>query len=175
MRQYWLWIMIYVLFLLEGSILKWIIPSLWQSKVSVVPHLVLIVILFVALYVGRHYALICGLAFGFLQDIVYYGHALGVHSFSLGLAGYAIGLAGRLAPRQLFNTIVLIMMGNVLYDLLVFGIYRFFLRVVSIDFEWIILYRMLPSLIINVIFALLIYVPIRKMLENMKVFEIMED
>lgn len=74
MQRYVISIFLFVLFLLEGTILEWIIPPVWQSKVLVAPHLVLVGVLLVALYKNRYQALAYGLAFGFLQDFIYYGH-----------------------------------------------------------------------------------------------------
>lgn len=166
MQRYVISIFLFVLFLLEGTILEWIIPPVWQSKVLVAPHLVLVGVLLVALYKNRYQALAYGLAFGFLQDFIYYGHALGVYSFSMGLVGYVAGLTFRLPYQGLFTSLVVVMLGSFAYDTTVYGIYRFFLGVIRLDFQWTFLHQMLPSMLFNALIALLMYVPARKWLEK---------
>jgi rod shape-determining protein MreD len=154
------------LFLLEGTVIKWLLPDAWQSHVYVVPHFVLVVILFIGLYMNRHYALVYGMIFGLLQDIVYYEHALGLYAFTIGLTGYMAGLVARWFPFRGLSAVAMIVCGSLLYELLLYGLYRYLLNVVSVDIGWTFMYKMLPSLLFNLGFALLIYIPIGKLLEQ---------
>ncbi|PYI52249.1 rod shape-determining protein MreD [Paenibacillus flagellatus] len=166
MRRYGITIVLFVLFLLEGTILEWIIPPVWQSTVLVVPHVVFVGVLLVGLFKNRYQALGYGLAFGMLQDFIYYGHALGVHSFSMGLVGYVAGLAFRAASRGVVISLIAAALGSFAYDSLVYGIYRFFLGVVRLDYQWTFLHQILPSMLFNALIALLLYMPARKWFED---------
>lgn len=175
MKKYAVWLLLFGLFLLEGTLLEWLIPAYWQTQIYVVPHFSLVVILYISVFVNRYYGLGTGLAYGFLQDIIYYGHALGVYSFAMGIAGYAVGLIVRRGPQQLFPSLQLMILGLILYDLMVYGIYRYFLRVASVEFQWMLMHQLLPSLFVNLLFALAVYVPLRNLLEHMSAFVQNED
>jgi rod shape-determining protein MreD len=166
MRRYRIFFGLFVLFLLEGTVMSWIIPPVWQSSVLVAPHLVLVGVLFATLYKNRYHGLAYGIAFGLLQDFIYYGHALGVYSFSMGLVGYLFGLAFRFSSRGIFISLVAAILGSFAYDSLVFGIYRFFLGVVHTDYQWMFMHQILPSMLFNALIALLLYMPARKWLED---------
>jgi rod shape-determining protein MreD len=73
---------------------------------------------------------------------------------------------------RMYSSIVISMFvigsGNLFYDLLLYGINRLF-RITSVPFEWVFLHQMLPSMLINLLFALAIYVPVRRMFESLPV------
>ncbi|RAV01208.1 rod shape-determining protein MreD [Paenibacillus sp. YN15] len=162
-----LFALVMVLFLLEGTVLKWIIPSVWQGNVAVSTHFTLVVIMFIGLYYNRHLSLFYGLGFGLLHDIVYYGPTMiGAYSFSMGVIGYVCGLASsRSRPNILFSMFI-ITMGNFLFEGILYSLYRLF-QVTKDTPQWMFFHIMLPSVLINLLFALLIYVPLRKWLEDM--------
>jgi rod shape-determining protein MreD len=151
-----------LLFVLEGTIMPWIIPAGYGARI--VPHFVLVAIIFTALYTDRHRALLLGVSFGFLQDIVYFGHLLGVHSFIMGLLGYFIGLLLDRRKATLLMAISVIGFACILYDSVIFFIYRVF-RITGETYAWALLNHILPSLFLQLAFALACYVPARRMLE----------
>lgn len=162
MRRYLIFLILLVMFLLEGTVVQWIIPTAWQTRVLVAPHLVLVVVLYVSLFKSRYQGLAYGIGFGLLQDFIYYGHALGVYSFSMGLVGYVFGLLFRFSARGIVISLMAAALGSFAYDSLVYGIYRVFLRVIPIDYQWTFLHQILPSMLLNALVALLLYMPIRK-------------
>jgi rod shape-determining protein MreD len=165
LRHNALWLSMLGIFILEGSLLQWFIPEAWQSAVHVAPHFILILVLYIGLYKNRHTALVYGLAFGLLQDLIYYSPMLGPQSFSMGLTGYLAGLAHRRIHNSIVVSIIVIASCHLLYDLLVFGLYRLF-RVTHLDLQWMFFHQMLPSMLINLLFALAIYVPVRNYFEK---------
>jgi rod shape-determining protein MreD len=165
MQRYFLPVIIYVLFLFEGTVMPLIIPSAWQSRIDVAPHFTFIIILFIAIYVSRHWALAYGLIFGMIHDIVYYGPMIGPYTFGFGLIGYLIGLISLRSKANMLTSMLLILLGNFLLELILFGIYRIF-QITHLSIDFALTHLMLPSMLINLLFAILIYVPIRKLLEN---------
>jgi len=166
MRRYLIFVILFVLFLLEGTVVQWLIPPVWKSSVLVVPHLVLVGVLYTSLFKSRYQGLAYGLGFGMLQDFIYYGHALGVYSFSIGLVAYVMGLAFRSSTRGIVVSLLAVTIGSFAYDSLVYGIYRLFLGVIQIGYRWTFLHEILPSMLFNALIALLLYMPIRKWLED---------
>ncbi|WP_340025354.1 rod shape-determining protein MreD [Paenibacillus sp. FSL K6-1096] len=162
MRRSVLILVLFLLFIIEGTILPWLIPDAWEMRI--IPNLVFIVILFVTVYHHRHTALILGLSFGMLHDVVFYGRILGAHSFTMGLSAYLIGLVFQIprAPLPLMMTVVLL--GSLLEDSMLFGIYSVF-NLGQQPYNWALLHHMLPTMLFHFAAGLLLYVPLRRQLE----------
>ncbi|NQX45958.1 rod shape-determining protein MreD [Paenibacillus tritici] len=162
MRRPVLILLLFLLFILEGTILPWLIPDVWEMRM--IPNLVFIVILFVTVYHHRHTALIMGLCFGMLHDVVFYGRILGAHSFAMGLSAYLIGLIFQIprAPLPLMMTVVLL--GSLLEDSMLFGIFKVF-NLSQEPYNWALLHHMLPTMLFHFAAGLLLYIPLRRQLE----------
>lgn len=165
MRRSVLVLLLFLLFIVEGTIMPWLLPDAWEMRI--IPNLVFIVILFVTVYHHRHTALILGLTFGMLHDVVFYGRILGAHSFAMGVSAYLIGLIFQLprAPLPLMMTVVLL--GSLLEDSVLFAIYSVF-NLSRVSYDWALLHHMLPTMLFHFAVALLLYVPLRKQIEQLK-------
>lgn len=155
-----------ILFLIETTWFHWFIPADWQHYIVLSPRFVLAVILFVALFGSRHIALIMGLVFGLLYDFTFYGYMIGPYAFGMGLVGYVAGLVFNQANMTFLTTIPLIALGLFSFELLNFGVYRLF-RIVEFSFGYTFIHHILPSLLFNLLFALILYSPLRFVLEKM--------
>jgi rod shape-determining protein MreD len=151
-----------LLFMLETTIVPWLIPTPMHGRIA--PHFVFVAALYAGLYANRHAALIIGLIFGLLQDITFYGHMLGVHTLLMGSTAYLAGrvLEGRRAP--MLAALAVIALCCFLYDAAAYGIYRVF-RVTHEPFEFVLLHSIAPSLFLQTGFALAVYVPARRLFE----------
>lgn len=163
MNRNWMIAFMFILFLIEGSLLPVCIPDAWQWRV--VPQWVFIFILYHAVYQGRHSALIMGLGFGFLQDIVYYGHMLGPHAFNMGLSGYLTGLLFSARNTSMIAMIMIAVLGSFFYKTMLyatywlFSLHRMTLGYALFDF-------IIPSLFVQLVFAVVIYVPMRRWFDH---------
>jgi rod shape-determining protein MreD len=167
MKRNWLWLMLLALFILEGTLLQWMIPSVWQSRVYVAPHFILVSVIYIGLYVNRHSALVYGLVFGLLQDFMYYSPMLGPISFAMGLTAYLAGLMHRRLHSNIVVSMLVIGAGNLFFDCMIYGLYRLF-QITHLDLQWAFFHQMLPSMLINLLFALIVYVPVRKLFESIQ-------
>ncbi|HEX7055641.1 MAG TPA: rod shape-determining protein MreD [Bacilli bacterium] len=165
MRYRFLWLVLFGLFVCDGSLFPWLIPAGWTDAMKLSPHFLPIGIMFVALYVNRHAALVYGLVFGLLQDVFYYGHMLGPHMFTLGVVGYFIGIFYNRGRITLTANLIVLAYGLIAYDLLLFGIYHFF-AVTDYALGYVLYHSILPSLLINMLIALVLYVPFRLYFEG---------
>ncbi len=165
MRRSVLVLLLFLLFILQGTILPWLMPDSWQMRI--IPNLVFIVLLFVTVYHHRHTALVLGLAFGMLHDVVFYGRILGAHSFAMGLSAYLIGLVFQIprAPLPLMMTVVLL--GSLLEDSILFAIYSVF-NLTQVPYNWALLDHMLPTMLFHFAMGLVLYIPVRRQLELLK-------
>lgn len=158
---------LFLLFLLEGTWMFWIFPESWQTQVLIAPHFVLIIILYAGLFVHRHTGMIYGLSFGLLHDFIYTSPMLGPLSFSMGLTGYLAGLMNGRVYSSIVITMFVMAAGSLTNDFIVYGLYWIF-RVTQVDLEWLFIHQILPSMLFNLLFALAVYVPLRKRLEEMQ-------
>lgn len=154
-------------FVAESSLFPWIIPAEWRTDIQLYPKLMLVGIIYVGILTNRHAGAVLGVAFGLLQDVLFYGHMLGVNAFTFALAAYAAGLLLRSVPHNLFSIFMAQISALLLYELSLYGLYRLF-SVTDLDFSWAFLNGMLPSLLVGLLFALILYIPARKWLETPK-------
>lgn len=163
-RKFILISLLFLLFIIEGTIIPWLIPGAWQTRV--VPHLTYIAILFYAVYDNRHSALILGLTFGLLQDVVYYGALIGAYSFAMGFSCYILGLIFRSQRGRASMPLMMIvvMLGSLLLDTILFGTYSLF-ELTHQPLTWALMNHIIPTLFVHFAFALIIYVPLRRQLE----------
>jgi rod shape-determining protein MreD len=165
-RRSLIWLLLIFMFIIETTVFHWIIPAGWQEYLNISPHFVLTCILFVALYSHRHLALILGLAFGLLQDVTYYGHMIGPFSFGMGLTGYLTGLMFRRGSVSFLFAMFVMAFSLFYFELIIYGIYRLF-NIADEPLDWVLMFQVLPSLLFNLLFALLIYIPVRYLIERM--------
>ncbi|WP_308634760.1 rod shape-determining protein MreD [Paenibacillus silvisoli] len=150
-------------FLAEGTLYYWLLPDSMVGRI--VPHFTLAFVLFAALYRGRHTALILGMAFGMLQDLAFYGRIIGVHSFTMGLVGYMTGFLLERRRSTLMMALFMICVSTLVYDTIVYFIYRVF-RLTDQTFEWAVSNHIVPSVFLQILFSLAVYVPARRWFES---------
>lgn len=167
MRFTRLTLLLFGIFLLEGTWLNWLIPGDWQSRVLVAPHLVLVAVFFIGLYLDRKTAALYGLCFGLLHDIVYIGPMIGVYCFATGLMGYLAGWFPLRSHGNILTSLFFMAVGSFAFEWFIYGIYRVF-EITHVGVYRAFLYHMLPSVLMNLLFALIVYVPVRKLLEKVK-------
>jgi rod shape-determining protein MreD len=166
MTRHLLWLILFVIFILQGTIVTFLIPPSWQThQLYVSPHFVFVFVLFIGLFIHRHTALVYGLIFGLLHDFIYYDHMLGIYSFGMGLTGYLAGLVQRRQPNVIFYNLLIVGVSELIFEAINYGLNRLF-KISAIDLQFAFFHYMLPSVLFNLLFALLIYVPARKFLDH---------
>lgn len=151
-----------LLFVIEGAVMPWIIPAGFGHRI--IPQFIFVTVIFSALYSGRHYALLLGVSFGLLQDVVYFGHLIGAHAFIMGLLGYFTGVLLERRRSTIMMAIAIIGFACILYDTVIFFIYKVF-RITNESYAWALIDHILPSLFLQLAFALACYVPARRSFE----------
>ncbi|MCQ4088171.1 rod shape-determining protein MreD [Saccharibacillus sp. JS10] len=163
-RKQILVLLLFVLFLIEGSVLPWFLPKAWIPHLM--PNLVFVCVLFVAVYRHRYAGMVLGAVFGMLHDVVYYGAMLGPYSFTMGFTAYVLGLIFQLPKAPLPVMLTVVMLGSFILDNMLFGIYTVF-NFNEQTYDWALIQYMIPDLLFRLTFALIIYVPIRRQFDKM--------
>lgn len=164
LRRNIIWLPLFLLFLIETTLLHWIIPLSWHEHIQISPHFVFILILFVAIYSNHYFALVLGLVFGLLQDVLFYGYMIGPYSFAIGIIAYLTGMIFRRINVSFISTIFIIIIADLLFHLTIYGLYRLF-RVIDVTLDGVFMYNILPSILFNLLFAFVIYIPARYLME----------
>lgn len=164
MPRFLLTITVLFLFVLEGTVVQVITPATWGLSWMTVPRFALVCCIFISMYLGRREGLYYGLAFGFLQDVLY-GQVIGIYTMSMMVASYFAGLIVLLFQRgfgMVFVTSILILFGH---EWLLYSLFRLF-SAAPYDVQWMLTRQILPSVILNVGFALVIYAPIMSLCDK---------
>lgn len=150
-----------VFLVLENGVVPWLVPNSWSDRL--VPHLTFILTVLVALFAGRHRAFLFGLGFGLLGDLMYYGNLIGPYGFGMGLVGYAAGLALEQSIPSLASVLGVTAVGSLALSTIVFMIYRVF-RLTQWTYGYAFYWYMAPSLLLEILIALVLYLPARRFL-----------
>lgn len=157
-----LWLLVFLLFLAEGSLVPWILSGIVSDlRLSVAPQFVLIMIFYIAIYLNRPMAIAMALVFGLLHDFIYYGHMLGVYIFGMTLCVYLVGLILRDSHVTWYIGIGSVGLGLLLFHFLEYALYRLF-QITDTNVWWHAVHGIGPSLLLNLTFAALIYYPVIK-------------
>ncbi|WP_411503982.1 rod shape-determining protein MreD [Brevibacillus centrosporus] len=161
MQRFILTLTVLVLFLLEGTVVQVIATATWGLSWMTVPRFALVCCILISMFMGRREGLYYGLAFGFLQDVLF-GQVIGIYTMSMMVASYFAGLIVLLFQRgfgMVFVTSALILFGH---EWLLYSLFRLF-SAAPYDVRWMLNRQILPSVILNLVVTLLIYVPIMRM------------
>ena len=86
MRKSILHILLFLFFLIEGTVIQYISPDFYGYNLVIIPRFVLVFIVFISIYKDQKYAMVLGLIFGVLYDLIY-GYVFGV--YMIGMIGTA--------------------------------------------------------------------------------------
>lgn len=163
----WVWtaLLLLLLYLLESSLLPWLMPLEWRSELLIYPKFVLVSVIYISILTNRHAGGLFALAFGMVQDVQFYGHMIGVNAFTYAIAAYIAGLLVRPNRVSLVLVFLVQLSALLLYETAIYALYRLF-SVTDADFGWTFVHGMLPSLLIGLFFALALYMPVRKWFES---------
>lgn len=163
MPRFFLSLTLLLLFILEGTVLQVLSPTAWGLPWMIVPRFALVGAIMLSLFLGRREGLFHGLVLGILQDVLY-GQIIGVYTLTMMVACYFAGLVVRLFQRSLavvFVTTVLVLFGH---EWLLYSLFRLF-STSPVDVQWVLASEILPSVGFNLIFAVLIYIPLSRLCE----------
>ncbi|WP_139490276.1 rod shape-determining protein MreD [Brevibacillus dissolubilis] len=155
-----------LLFFLESTVLPFFSPSSWGLSFLTVPRFALVGTIFVALFIGRREGLLYGMILGLLHDVMY-GKVIGVFALSMMVASYFSGLVFLLFHRSIAvvaSTVILVLFGH---EWLLYSLFRLFYTS-PVDVQWVLTKRILPSVALNFVFALLVYLPFSKLCTAVK-------
>lgn len=169
MKRFLLPTLIFLLFIFEGTIFQVFSFERYGLKLILVPHFTVIVIIMAGIFLGRKHGVLYGLVFGLLYDVIY-TDMLGMYLFSMGVLGYVSSLSYRRIKQSLFWAILIVLTSLTLLEYFVYGLHLL-LRTTTMGGEVFFFMRYLPTLGLNFVVALAMYVPLKKLLLSLEQFE----
>ncbi|MFS0672941.1 rod shape-determining protein MreD [Ornithinibacillus sp. 179-J 7C1 HS] len=169
MRHIFLPLILLLILVLEGVALDLLPSGLIDGDIMITPHWVLMFLVLIAIYYDRrnsYHSIVYALIFGLLFDIAYTG-ILGVYMFTYGVTVYIIHELRNMLHSNIYSVLLFGIISIIIADVIINMIYYF---VGIMDAEWInyIMSRLLPSILANSIFLLIIYPIFAKRLEKWK-------
>lgn len=161
--------LLFLVFLFE-SIFIGVFPSNGPELHRVfIPHFILISLLLIMMYYDFAQALIFGIVFGLLVDIIYTG-LLGVYLFTFPLTVYIIWLC----MKPLYNNVLIVfvmgVLGTAIIEVLVFLIHLI-IGMTEMTWATYFLNRLFPTLVLNGVFLVIIFYPFRRLLAKLYVLK----
>ncbi|MCO7175582.1 rod shape-determining protein MreD [Sporolactobacillus kofuensis] len=164
MKQIKVFIFLFILFLIQGTVMP-LIPmnGLWKN-LQFIPDFVLVALLMIAFFGSLSWGLKYAMVFGFLIDLTY-STVLGVYAFCLVLTVYCVYTISRWVNMNTAMTLLLSAVGVCFMQL---GVYVIYLMIGLTDQTFVdfIQLRLLPTVVLNALFAAIIYLPFRRYLEK---------
>lgn len=155
---------LFIFLLVEGTIFQVFVPDAWGLPFTIVPRLVLAGVIFIGIYLGKNTGLVYGLIFGLLYDIIY-TDMIGVYTLSMGLMGFSAGLAARYFHQTILFTSSMILILTTINESLAYGFYELF-NLSNMSMSDFLLRELIPTVLFNGIFAIIIHVPMRNVLKD---------
>ncbi|WP_026671467.1 rod shape-determining protein MreD [Alkalihalobacterium bogoriense] len=161
--------LVFLFFILEGTVFQVFSPERYGASFVLIPRLVLISTVIIGAFRGRVSGVCYGLIFGLLYDIVY-TEILGVYMFSMGLIGYICSLPYKLVQQSFFLLACIIMVAVSIQEYYLYGMYTM-LGVAYISPDQFFYERFLPTFIFNIVISIIIIVPLQKLNRYVEEFE----
>ncbi|CCQ98442.1 putative Rod shape-determining protein MreD [[Clostridium] ultunense Esp] len=155
MKRLKLFLLLLLLFLLEGTVLPILIPSPLRNDLWIHPHLVLILVVYISLYLGSKEGLLFGAVFGLFYDIAF-GSIFGLNLFIYTLLGSMIHNVTGILHHNLWLALTMSGIASLSLDLWLYGFHALFL-LTDISPSYLFLREAFPNVLVNMGFALAVY------------------
>ena len=163
MRKAFLPIIISLCFLFESVFVELLPAELFKSSSILVPHFLMVAIIFVTVYISQKHGIMYGFIFGILFDIVY-TEIIGIYLFMFPLVAYITSWIMRILQTNIILVSFVAILGVGFLEL---GVYEmnFLIGRTDMNFASFMDIRLVPTLILNLIFIILVSYPLRKYLD----------
>ncbi|HAM81428.1 rod shape-determining protein MreD [Ornithinibacillus bavariensis] len=169
MRHIFLPLILLILVALEGVALDILPSSLLDSNLMITPHWVLMFLVLIAIFYDRqnsYYAIMYAFIFGLLIDIAYTG-ILGVYMFTYAVVIYVILELRKMLHSNIYSALLFGIISITIAELIINVIY-YVVGIMNTTWTDYFIYRLIPSVLANAIFILILYPIFAKRLEKWK-------
>lgn len=161
MIRVWLPLLTFFFLVFDGTVMQVFSSHWFGGSFQLIPRFAMVLILFIAFFLNRSTALVYGLIFGLLSDVVY-SDLVGVYFFSMAFTAYLMASISSIFRPNLFSVFFLGLLGVVLLEFQAYGLYTI-VGYTEAPMHQFLYDRLLPSLVLNGVFIILIYFPLRRL------------
>lgn len=155
-----------LLFVSESLFVQFFPHDAFDGRFIIVPHFLLVVLLLMCIYYIRNQALLYAFIFGLIFDITYTG-ILGVYLFLFPLTLYITSKMMKVLQSNIFIAALVILFNLALVEFLVYEL-NILINHVTMTMVDFLNRRLLPTLVVNLIFFIIFSYPLKKWLEKRK-------
>ncbi|WP_152654754.1 rod shape-determining protein MreD [Oceanobacillus sp. CFH 90083] len=151
-------LILFIVMVLSGVALELLPHQLLMGTYMIVPHWLFVMLIYIAIFYDRndtYYAVLYALIFGLLFDIVYTG-ILGVYMFSYGLVIYIVRGLKKMLQGNFYVLLILSAFGIALADISIYTTFTV-IGLADMPIEVYLLNRLVPTILLNLLFLVLIY------------------
>lgn len=157
---------IFLLFVIEGTVVQIFSPERWGLSMMIIPRFVVVMVIYSALYLGRIQGLFIGLTFGLLYDVVY-GEVIGIHAFAMAIVGYFSGLTFKVFQQSYVIILATIFISLFVHEFIIYALLSL-IDYIDMGLKFFFFKKVIPTTALNLIFALLIAYPVNMILTQLK-------
>ncbi|EZH66871.1 hypothetical protein DH09_02710 [Bacillaceae bacterium JMAK1] len=147
-------------FIIEGTWFQVFFPPSTEQDLFWVPRFAFVTVILISIYRGSKSGIFYGMGLGLFQDIVY-STVIGIYTFSYALIGYMTGFNFRAVQSRPFVVLVIVMVAVASLESLIYLMYTW-TGIAQVTFEEFAATRLLPSVVLNGAFGILLIFPLRK-------------
>lgn len=153
MRRFLLPFLLLFLFIAESLFVELTPAELFGNGQIAVPRFLIVSLLFLTIYGSKKYGIIYGLIFGLLFDVVYI-EIIGIYLFLFPVIAYIITKLIKILQTNIAMSSIIVLFGVALLEA---GAYQmnFLINRTDMDFSSFLSSRLVPTIILNLIFIIL--------------------
>ncbi|WP_018921616.1 rod shape-determining protein MreD [Salsuginibacillus kocurii] len=154
-------ILVFVLFLVESIWFQTFVSP--DQPLQFIPRLAMVLLVMIGIFRGPLIAAVYGLGLGLLYDVVF-TDVLGIYMFTCTFIAYLFSISLPVIKQSMLYIVVIAIVAFAAFETLVYGLYSV-VGVTTMEGDVFFQSRLVPSLLINGGFALLIVYPVRNLMK----------
>jgi len=166
LRRFILPFLVLFVFICESTFAQLVNISFFGEDYLYIPRFLLVFVIFITVYLNRTQGMLFGLIFGFLHDVVYI-EVIGIYLFSYAFLAYLVSKAMKVLHKHVLIVIFLSTLAIAILEFYVYGI-NYAIGATEMPLYDFTTKRLLTTLGLNFIFALLFIFPLKSFLTKLK-------
>ncbi|MBP3038044.1 rod shape-determining protein MreD [Bacillaceae bacterium Marseille-Q3522] len=164
MRKFLLPLFLALFFMMESVFVELFSAEAFGSTRIIVPHFLMIALIFLAIYGNNNHGILYAFLFGLLFDVIY-TEIIGIYLCFFPLLTYGVVKIMKVLQANIVVVSFISLLAVALLELAVYEIIYLIHRT-NMDFSYFSEIRLLPTLIVNTAFIIIVAYPIKKFCEN---------
>ncbi|MFD1736035.1 rod shape-determining protein MreD [Bacillus salitolerans] len=157
----WIFPILALLCFVGESIFVQVLPSeMYELERIIVPRFVMVMIVIITMYSNLQLGMSYGIVLGLLYDLMY-TNLIGVYMFAYPLLAYFITLTMKILHINILTVTVCSLFSITLLEFFVYGV-QLLIKGTNLEVVDFLNIRLLPTLVLNLAFVILFYIPLRK-------------